>query len=192
MKGHHCPKKLQVKTQQRFPLMVSINTIKDNLKINISQGAINVAYRIGNNTKQYANKPIIVKLHSRQMKQEITNAYITMRPNLFINESLTPKRLSLLKIIWSIRKNNGELFQQCYTKDEKIHIKLRPSNRKHIITNEHNPNSFLDKFPALRANWLFSLVSLVSRTLIILIITIAFTLVRHQYLRLLQHSSLEL
>lgn len=129
---------------------VFINAIKDNLKINISQTDINVAHRLGNNNRQNANKPIIVKLQSRLMKQEITNACITMRPSLHINESLTPRRLALFKTIWSIRKNNRDLFQQCYTKDGKIHIKLKCSNQKHIITNEQHLNSFLDKFPAFR------------------------------------------
>ena len=131
---------------------VFINAVKDNLNINMNHSDINVAHRLGNINKQNANKPIIVKLHSRLKKQEIINACITVRPNLHINESSTPKRLALFKTIWSIRRENREIFQQCYTKDGKIYIKLRCSNQKHIITNELNLNTFLDKFPAFRGN----------------------------------------
>lgn len=131
---------------------VFISAVKDNLRINISHTDINVAHRIGNSTQQNASKPIIVKLHSRLKKQEIINACITIRPNLHINESLTPKRLALFKTVWSIRKDNRDLFQQCYTKDGKIYVKLRCSNQKHIITNEQNLNNFLDKFPTFRGN----------------------------------------
>ena len=125
---------------------VIVRTIKDQLKINITQNDINVAHRIGNSTK----RPIIVKLHSRQKKEDIMSACITIKPNLHINESLTPKRRALFKQIWEIRKNNRELFQQCYTKDGKICVKLKCSNLKQIITNEEALSKFLDKFPILR------------------------------------------
>ena len=48
---------------------IFINAVKDNLKINITKSDINVAHRLGNNTKQKANKPIIVKLYSCLKKQ---------------------------------------------------------------------------------------------------------------------------
>ena len=79
---------------------VIVRTIKEQLKINITQSDINIAHRIGNSTR----KPIIVKLHSRQKKEDIMSASITIRPNLHINESLTPKRRALFKQIWEIRK----------------------------------------------------------------------------------------
>ena len=125
---------------------VIVNTLKDQLKININQSDINVAHRLGNSTR----RPIIVKLHSRQKKEDIMNACIKIRPNLHINESLTPKRRALFKQIWEIRKANRELFQQCYTKDGKICVKLKCSTQKHIITNDEALRIFLDKFPTLR------------------------------------------
>ena len=77
------------------------------------------------------------------------SACITMKPNMYVNESLTPKRLALFKTIWNIRREKRQHFQQCYTKDGKICIKLKCSNQKHIITNERALNDFLAKFPAL-------------------------------------------
>ena len=97
-------------------------------------------------------KPMIVKLHSREKKDEIMSACVTMKPNLYINESLTPKCLSIFKTIWNIRKQNRDMFQQCYTRDGKICIKLKCSNLKHVITNEESLNNFMDKFSALRDN----------------------------------------
>lgn len=129
---------------------VVVKAVRDNLKINIQPTDINVAHRLVNKVRPNTNNPIIVKLHSRQKKEEIIGACITMKPNIFINESLTPKRLALFKTIWNIRRENRQLFQQCYTKDGKIYIKLRCSNQKHIVTNEQTLNSFLDMHPALR------------------------------------------
>ena len=44
---------------------VFINAFKDSLNINMNHSDINVAHKLGNINKQNANKPIIVKLHSR-------------------------------------------------------------------------------------------------------------------------------
>ena len=106
--------------------------------------------RIGKKSSQPSNRPIIVKLHSRQKKDDIMTACITVKPNLYINESLTPKRLGLFKIIRNIRKNNEDLFQQLYTKDGTICVKLKCSNQKYFITNEDSLNNFLDRFPVLK------------------------------------------
>ncbi|KAK4297862.1 hypothetical protein Pmani_029746 [Petrolisthes manimaculis] len=131
---------------------VVVDTIREKIKINISHNDINVAHRFGSKTKQNKNKPMIVKLHNCPKKEEIMSACITMRPNLYINESLTLKRLSIFKTIWNIRKLHREQFQQCYTRDGKIYVKLKCSNLKHMITNYESLRTFLDKFPALRDN----------------------------------------
>lgn len=129
---------------------VVVNAIKQNLYINFSNDDINIAHRIGKKSLQTTNRPIIVKLHSRQRKDDIMTACITVKPNLYINESLTPKRLGLLKSLRNIRKNNKELFQQLYTKDGTICVKLKCSNLKYFITNIESLNEFLNKFPVLK------------------------------------------
>lgn len=127
-----------------------IRSIRDNLHIHIEHKDINVAHRLGSRNTQNTNRPIIVKLHSRQQKHEIMNACVTVRPNLYINESLTPKRRSLFKKVWDVRKQHRDLFQQCYTHDGKIYVKLKASAQKHVITNESALAYFLDKYPVLK------------------------------------------
>ena len=128
----------------------TVCSIKDNLHIHIEHKDISVAHRLGTRNTQNMNRPIIVKLHSRQQKYDIMNACVTVRPNLYINESLTPKRRSLFKKVWDTRKQHRELFQQCYTHDGKIYVKLRVSTQKHVITNDATLASFLDKYPVLK------------------------------------------
>lgn len=84
------------------PVDVVIRSIKDNLKINLTQDDINVAHRLGEKKTQNINRPIIVKLMSRQKMFEITDACVKVRPNIYVNESLTPKRRALFKTIWDI------------------------------------------------------------------------------------------
>lgn len=129
---------------------VIIRVIKDNLHLNVTPSDINVAHRLGAKRAQNITRPIIVKLHSRQKKAEIMNACITVRPKLYINESLTAKRRSLFKIIWEIRKQHRDMFQQCYTQEGKICVKLKISTQKHIITTDETLNEFLDKYPILK------------------------------------------
>ena len=129
---------------------VVVRSIRENLHINLNNSNINVAHRLGAKKSQNDSRPIIVKLQSRQTKYTIMNACVTVRPNLYINESLTTKRRSLFKIVWDIRKQHREKFQQCYTNDGKIVVKLKHSHRKHIITNDAGLTHFLDSYPVLK------------------------------------------
>ena len=84
------------------------NAFKDNLKIKLSAEDVNIAYRIGNKTSQTSNRPIIVKLFrkagKKEKKKDTKSVCITMKPNLYINGSLTLKRLGLFKLMRNIRK----------------------------------------------------------------------------------------
>ena len=77
------------------------------------------------------------------------NTYLTVKPNIYINESLTPKHRIIYTTLLAIRKQHRDAFQQCYTRDGRIFVKLKSSHQKHMITNEDSQNIFLDKFPML-------------------------------------------
>ncbi|KAK4325597.1 hypothetical protein Pmani_003839 [Petrolisthes manimaculis] len=131
------------------PTDLVVNAIKDKLKINMNRFDINLAHRMGPKTSN-KDRPLIVKLSDTSKKTEIMDACVTVKPNLFVNESLIPKRRSIFTKIWAIRKIDRELFQQqCYTRDGKICVKLKISNQKHNITNEESLNTFLVKYPVL-------------------------------------------
>ena len=119
--------------------------IKDQLKINLKDFDISVIHRLGPKRQQQHNRPIIVKLVNRSLKQDLFGACIQLRSQLNVNESLTPKRRGLLNKILAIRKAHKQKFQQCYTQDGKITIKLRNSTTKHTITDEKQLLTFLQK-----------------------------------------------
>lgn len=75
-------------------------------------------------------------------------ACIIVKPNLFVYESLTPNCRIIFSKVWAMRKKHREIFQQCYTRDGKIFVKLKISNQKHSITNEMSLNAFLAKYPS--------------------------------------------
>lgn len=130
------------------PANVVINTIKDNLRINMSGQDISVAHRLGQK-KQDSKRPIIVKLVNRSLKYDLRSACIQLKPELYINESLTSRRGKLLKQVLNIRRAHKNKFQQCYTNEGKITIKLRNSSVKHTINDEKSLIQFLDKYPEM-------------------------------------------
>lgn len=127
--------------------------VKENLKINISESDINITHRIGPKQAQ-RKRAIIVKLNNRSLKSDLVGACIQLKPQLYINESLTPKRLHIFKQVLNIRRVHREKFQQCHTKDGKIIVKLRNSTVKHEITDERTLMAFLDKYPLMKDTYL--------------------------------------
>ena len=139
---------LPPETNNEHTATVVIDTIKDNLKINLKETDISVTHRLGPQ-KQQRNRPIIVKLMNRSLKQDLVGACINLKPKLFINESLTPKRRNLFNTVLNIRRQLKAKFQQCYTKDGTVIIKLRNSTVKHSIVDERSLMTFLNHHPLM-------------------------------------------
>lgn len=140
---------LPPETPQENTTNIVKQVIKDQLKINLHDSDISVTHRLGQKRQQQHNRPIIVKLVNRSLKRDLVGACIQLRPELYVNESLTPKRLGLLKQILAIRKTHKQKFKQCYTQDGKIIIKLTHSTTKHTISDEKQLLSFLQKYPEM-------------------------------------------
>ena len=122
---------------------IVLQAIKDNLHMNIS-----ISHRLGPHNQQ-RNRPIIVKLSNRTLKQDLVGACVRLKPQLYIKESLTPRRRVLFSTILQIRRSHKQKFQQCYTKDGRIIIKLRNSTVKHTVIDEKSLMSFLEKYPEM-------------------------------------------
>lgn len=140
---------LPPETPAEKPASVVTSAIKDHLKINIKEEDISVAHRLGS-TQPGRERPVIIKLVNRSLKYDIMGACVQLRPPLYINESLTPKRLTLFKQVLAIRKQHRPKFQQCFTKDGNIIVKLKHSTVKHIITDERSFMALLDKYPYMK------------------------------------------
>ena len=127
---------------------VVISAIKDNLKIILNESDISVSHRLGPK-RQDRNRPIIVKLNNRSIKHDLVGACVRLRPQLYINESLTPRRRTLFNAVLQIKKTHKPKFQQCYTKDGTIIVKLKNSTVKHAINDEKSLTAFLEKYPEM-------------------------------------------
>ena len=125
-----------------------VSTIKEKLKINIKEEDLSVAHRLGP-AHQNKRRPIIAKLVSRSLKYDLVWACTNLKPDLYVNESLTPKRYQLLRRVLAVRRAHRQKFQQCYTKDGKIMIKLKNSTVRYTIVDEQSLLAFLDNYPAM-------------------------------------------
>lgn len=131
------------------PSDIIVNTIKQQLHVNMTHADINVAHRLGPKS-QGKKRPIIVKLQNRLKKSELVQACITIRPHLHVNESLTPKRRAIFNTIRKIRSEHKNLFQQCYTSDGRIIVKLKSSPTKYNLTTEQALLDFVNKHPIFK------------------------------------------
>ena len=124
------------------------NVVKEHLKIIIKTSDISVSHRLGR-VIEGKHRPIIVKLVNRSLKYDLISACAARRPQLYINESLTPRRRRLLNQVLMVRRDHKNAFKSCYTSEGRIVIRLKNSTVKHIIHDEPSLIKFLEKYPLM-------------------------------------------
>ena len=128
------------------------NIVKDHFKINLSTETISTAHRLGrkppNQTPDRRN--IVVKLVRRDLKQDLIHASRKqMRPaKLFVFESLTPSRNTLLYALRQMKKS--KLIKGCTSYDGRIYAYTAAPNLdkdiRHHISSYDSLKSFCVKF----------------------------------------------
>ncbi len=136
------------KSQNENTFCLSVAAIKGHLRINVKENHISAAHRFG--PKQNQTRPIMVKLMNMSLKYEMIGECIKLTPGIYVNESLTPKRLNIMKKVLATRKQHRQIFQQYYTKDGKIKLKLKTSAVKHTIVDESTLLDLLGKYPSMK------------------------------------------
>ena len=137
-----------------------IKSAKEKLGLDISRQDISIAHRLGKPRRQTAQpnasrtdsstdrpRPIIVKLVRRSLKYDLVHACITKKTNVSVNESLTPRRMSLMRSILAVRKEHKPKFKQCYSNEGKIYVLLHGSTQKFCITTQESLIQFLERYP---------------------------------------------
>ena len=130
---------------------------KEKLKLIVNKSDISVSHRLGranSSDTDTKNRPIIVKLLNRSLKYDLISACAQHRPELYINESLTPRRRRLLNEVLRVRKDHKNAFQSCYTSEGRIIIRLKNSNFKHVVHDEPSLLHFLQKYPLMHDTYL--------------------------------------
>ena len=141
---------------------IVINLVKEKLRIELPISEINIAHRLGKKPISQApdKRNIIVKLCRRDMKREImvasrnsqySSSTAPSGPSLFINESLTPKRQTILYALRQIKRAHPTIVVGCTSIDGRVYAYTKPPNliqnsRERSVRHPINTHEDLTKF----------------------------------------------
>ena len=106
---------------------------KDKLRMQIRDGDISTAHRLGKKptTQGPDKRSIIVKLCRRDLKTEILqakkNLVSTRNSTLYINESLTPRRSTILYTLRRIKRTHPSVVVGCSSFDGRVYAYTKPA-----------------------------------------------------------------
>ena len=108
---------------------ISRELIKDKLKINLAPGDISTAHRLGKKpmSQQTDKRNLILKLCRRDLKKDIITACRNIRPALYVNESLTPARSSILYVLRQAKKKHNRLMG-CSSVNGRVFAWVKPED----------------------------------------------------------------
>ena len=104
--------------------------IKDKLHVNVGRSDISTAHRVGKKpvNQQPDKRNIIAKLCRRDLKMDILNACRQLKPNIYINESLTPLRSSIMYVLRMAKKRYPSKISGYNSKEGSVQVWLKPPN----------------------------------------------------------------
>ena len=91
--------------------------VKNKLKVKMTPTDISTAHRIGRRpqNQQADRRNIVVKLCRRDLKRDILFACRNIKPNMYVNENLTPLRSTILYVLRQAKKSHGDKVKGCST-----------------------------------------------------------------------------
>ena len=126
--------------------------VKDKLKFVLPQSEINIAHRLGRKTTAQApdKRPIIVKFCRREGKQKLMEASRRQSSGsrrLFVNESLTPKRRSMLYALRQMKRAHPDIVLGCTSMDGRVFAFTKPRlpgarNMRHLLSTKDDLQAF--------------------------------------------------
>lgn len=107
--------------------------VDDKLHVKMSPSDISTAHRIGKKPEtEIDRRNIIVKLCRRDLKHDIIQACRTIKPDLYVNESLTPVRNTIFYVLRKIKKDFPTKIAGCNTSEGKVYawVKAKKADDK--------------------------------------------------------------
>lgn len=103
---------------------------KDKLKLEISPSDISTAHRFGKKpvTQAPDRRSILVKLCRRDLKHDLRYACKQLKPKLYVNESLTPMRSTIMYALRQAKRKFPSVVSGCSSFDGKVCAWLKTSD----------------------------------------------------------------
>lgn len=108
---------------------IVIDLVKDKLKLNLQRSDLSVCHRLGRKpvSQQPDKRNIVVKLCRRDLKADILYACRQVKPNMYVNESLTPIRGTIMYVLRQMKKKFPDKVSGCSSLDGKVFAWVRPA-----------------------------------------------------------------
>ena len=104
--------------------------VKTKLNLNIAVSDISTAHRYGSvpTGTQQDRRGIIVKLCRRDLKKDLLSSCRTVKPDFYVNESLTPLRNTIMYVLRQIKRKHPDKVSGCSSRDGKVFAWVKPQN----------------------------------------------------------------
>jgi len=103
-----------------------VDLLKNKTNFIIHKDDISVSHRIGAKPKKQGPdlRKIMFKLVRRDLKPDILNACKSIKPDFYVNESLTPIRDRVYYLLRKVAKNNPKVIHHCKALDGNVTVFL--------------------------------------------------------------------
>lgn len=111
-------------------LQIVSDLLKNELKLIVPATDISTAHRLGKRpaTQQPDNRSIIVKLCRRDLKKDILDACRQLKPEMYVNESLTPTRNTIMYVLRKAKRKCPDKISGCISIDGRVCVFVKPPN----------------------------------------------------------------
>jgi hypothetical protein len=101
--------------------------VKEKLKLNILPTDISTAHRIGRKpvNQQPDKRNIILKLCRRDIKRDLLYACRQLKPDIYINENLTPARNTILYVLRKLKRAHADKVLGCSSIDGRVYALVK-------------------------------------------------------------------
>ena len=126
------------------PVSVVCGLVREKLKIAIQPSDISTAHRMGRKpvTQAPDTRKLVVKFCRRDIKKDILLAGKNLKPNFYVNESLTPIRNTILFALRKMRRAHPNIVKGACTIDGRVFAWVSPSpesqSNVRILVNSHS------------------------------------------------------
>ena len=104
---------LPVVSADEVPVNVVCSMVKEKLRLNLNPTDISTAHRMGRKPTSQATdrRKLVVKLCRRDLKRDILMAARNIKPDIYVNESLTPLRSKILFALRKMRRSHPHILK---------------------------------------------------------------------------------
>lgn len=108
--------------------------VKEKLKVQLSTSDISTCHRLGRKpvTQKPDSRSIIVKLCRRDLKGDLLFACRELKPDIYVNESLTPTRNRIMYVLRRARQQFPEKISGSSSRDGRVMVWVKPPNSEAV------------------------------------------------------------